>query len=135
MVMHLSIRLCESRDIGALTELVESGKHAIEPDYFQTALQEQNDNKRLVFVVFANDVLAGYTHLNFYPQYSPFSRFRIPEIQDIFIHPDHRRQGLAEQLMSACETEARGRGHNVVGIGVGVSGTFGAAKRRYHRMG
>lgn len=135
MVMHLSIRICEAGDIPALKHLTFSGKHSVEPDYFETAFQEQADQKRLVFLAFVEDELVGYTHLNFYPQYAAFARLKIPEIQDIFIHPDHRRKGLGAHLLSACEAEAKERGHTEIGIGVGVSGNFGAAQRLYHRMG
>lgn len=135
MVMHLSIRMCESSDIPALKELTQSGHHIIEPNYFETAFQEQNDSKRIVFLAFVSDVLVGYTHLNFYPQYSAFQKFKIPEIQDIFIHPDLRRQGLGAHLINACEKEAMTQGHTEIGIGVGVLSNFGPAQRLYHRMG
>lgn len=135
MVMHLSIRICAESDIPSLKSLTSSGKHSVDDGYFETSLTEQTDGKRLVFLAFREDKLVGYAHLNFHPQYAPFSRLQIPEIQDVFIHPDERRQGLGEQLMLACELEARQRNMGLIGIGVGVAGTFGAAQRLYHRMG
>lgn len=135
MVMLLSIRLCELGDIPALNQFATDAKHHTEPNYFETAFQEQLDQKRLVFIARSEDVIVGYAHLNFLPQYSPFLRLGIPEIQDIVVHPDHRRQGIGEQLMLACEMEAKARSIPDIGVGVGVTANFGSAQRLYHRMG
>ena len=135
MVMVVSIRVCEESDIPSLYTLTKTGGHSIEDAYFETAFKEQVDGKRLVFLIFKEDILSGYAHLNFHPQYLPFSRLGIPEIQDIFVHPDFRRLGLAAHLISACEAEAKSRGITDIGIRVGVTYQFGTAQRLYHRMG
>lgn len=135
MASNLSIRICEEADIPELYKFVIDAKHSIEGSYFETAFQEQLDKKRLIFLARANDVLVGYAHLNFFPQYVPFLRLGIPEIQDIVVHPEHRRRGVGGQLMSDCEEKAREYLLSDIGIGVGVTGQFGAAQRLYHRMG
>lgn len=133
--MHVTIRICEESDIPNLTKFAFGGGHSIEDGYFETAFAEQQAGKRLVFLLFREDVLAGYTHLNFHPQYQLFQRFGIPEIQDLFVHPNERKNGLGAQLITACEREAKTRGHTDIGIGVGVTGKFGSAQRLYHRLG
>lgn len=135
MAMQLSLKLCEQTDLSALNQLVSQGNHAIEPCYFETAFQEQTDKKRIIILAFQGSSLVGYAHLNFFPQYAPFVRLNIPEIQDIFVHPDLRRQGIGEQIIAACEAEARHLSFTDIGIGVGVLGHFGSAQRLYHRMG
>ena len=130
-----SIRQMVQSDIPVLMDMTYSGGHFIEPDYFETALQEQMDNKRIVFLACYDDKVIGYVHLNFYPQYAPFLRLEIPEIQDLFVHPDARRQGVGECLVAACEAEAIKRRLSDIGIGVGVTGNFGAAQRLYTHLG
>lgn len=135
MALNLSIQICDNSNIPALNQFVIDAKHAIEDDYFETAFLEQIDKKRLIYLAFSNGTLVGYAYLNFFPQYAPFLRLSIPEIQDIVVHPNERRQGIGEQLIWACEAEARARSLSDIGIGVGVSGNFGPAQRLYHRMG
>lgn len=135
MVPNLSIHLCELGNIPALNQFVIGANHSIEDRYFETAFQEQVDKKRLIFLAYSDGDLVGYAHLNFFPQYAPFLRLGIPEIQDIVVHPNVRRQGIGEVLVKACEAEAKARGMTEVGIGVGVTGNFGSAQRLYHRMG
>lgn len=131
----LSIRFCTSHDIQSLYTLTETGLHITEPDYFETALQEQTDKKRLIFLAFWNDILAGYAHLNFFPHYTPFLRLRIPEIQDLFVHPDFRCRSIGAGLIMACEESGRTRNCTDIGIGVGVGAKFGSAQRLYARTG
>ena len=77
----------------------------------------------------------GYALLNFNPAYPSFKRLDIPEIQDLNVHPDHRRQGVAESLVLACEDEAHAQGADMIGLGVGLGARYGAAQRLYCRMG
>lgn len=135
MELTLSIRICEKSDIPVLNDFVISGKHSVEDAYFETAFQEQLDGKRFIFLVFQNEGLVGYAHLNLHPQYTPFARLNIPEIQDIIVHPNARRQGIGEQLILTCEEKAKSLFATDIGIGVGVSGSFGSAQRLYHRLG
>lgn len=135
MVMELTIRTCEVGDIPTLTQFVNNAKHPIENLYFETAFQEQIGQKRLILLAFSKDIIAGYVHLNFHPLYAPFARLNIPEIQDLFVSPDYRRQRIGENLILACEKIAVERGFDSIGIGVGVSGDFGAAQRLYIKLG
>jgi ribosomal protein S18 acetylase RimI-like enzyme len=133
--MQLSIRQCEFGDIQHLNQFVKSAQHLIENQYFETAFQEQMDKKRIVLLAFAEGVLAGYVHLNFNPLYAPFAHMNIPEIQDLFVNPNYRRQGIGEHLILACEKVVNELGLEAIGIGVGVTGDFGSAQRLYIRMG
>jgi GNAT superfamily N-acetyltransferase len=135
MVMQLSIRQCESGDISDLNQFVNIAQHPIEKQYFETSFKEQTDNKRIVFLAFIDGVLAGYVHLNFHPLYAPFARLNIPEIQDLFVSPDYRRQGIGEHLILVSEKAAKEHGAESIGIGVGVTGDFGSAQRLYIRLG
>lgn len=135
MCSSIIIKQCVEEDIKTLNQFVSKNVHPIENQYFQTAFQEQIDGKRLILLARINGELAGYAHLNFYPQYAPFRRLGIPEIQDLFVAHDYRRQGVGEFIITECEKLAKSRGASEIGLGVGVSGQFGAAQRLYARMG
>lgn len=135
MVDPIFLRLSETSDCPDLYALCATGGHSVEADYFETAHQEQSNQKRCIFLAFQADRLVGYVYLNFYPQYAPFARLSIPEIQDLFVHPDARRCGVGAELIAACEAKARACGSDTIGIGVGVAGKFGSAQRLYARMG
>ena len=123
-----SIRLAHQGDVGVLSPWAGAA-------YIAEALDEQNNGKRLIFLAFVEGELAGYAHLNFFPQYVPFNRLKIPEIQDLFVLPVFRRQGIARDLIMECEDAAKSRGMGEIGLGVGVGASFGAAQRLYTRMG
>lgn len=130
------IKILEQGDIGYLWNLVRDGRHETEAAYFERALEEQQENKRLVFV--ARDMsgkVVGYVHYNRFPKYAPFRRFGLPEIQDLYVHPDCRRQGIGQMMLDHCVVQARADGHGEIGIGVGVMSGFGAAQRLYARYG
>lgn len=129
----MTFRILTAGDIPALDALTAG--HIAESGYFAESLTEQEAGKRQVLLCFRGETLAGYAHLNFFPKYAPFHRLGIPEIQDLFVHPDFRRQGVGEALVKACEDAARRAGKTEVGIGVGVAGNFGPAQRLYVRLG
>jgi len=74
----------------------------------------------------------GFAILNHAPKYAPYKRLNIPEIQDVFVLPDCRGQGIATALIIHCENQVLG---DMVGISVPVSGEFGVAQRLYYKLG
>ena len=77
----------------------------------------------------------GYVLYNNKPRYAPFARLRVPEIQDLNVHPDHRGKGFASALVKACERKALAEGHDMIGLGVGLHSAYGAAQKLYCRLG
>jgi GNAT superfamily N-acetyltransferase len=81
-------------------------------------------------VYFIRDV--GFAVLNWQPHYSVYQRLKIPEIQDVFVLPQHRGQGHATSLINHLEQQA---GTKMIGLCVPVSGQFGIAQKLYHKLG
>ena len=74
----------------------------------------------------------GFCVLNKRPKYPLYDRLGIPEIQDVFVIPQHRGQGLATALIHHCETVCDG---DMIGISVPVNSKFAVAQRLYVGLG
>lgn len=74
----------------------------------------------------------GFAVLNTQPLYPLYRRLGIPEIQDIYVLPDYRREGVATALIQHCEELVE---TDMVGISVPVSPDYGAAQRLYYKLG
>lgn len=108
-----------------------------EADYFERSLNEQEAGNRQFFVAedTETEMVLGYVQLVFQAAYPMFRRLDIPEIQDLNVTPDARRQGLGCQLVSACIAGAQDKNYTEIGLGVGLYRGFGAAHRLYVQMG
>lgn len=58
----------------------------------------------------------------------------VPEIQDVFVLPEHRRRGIATRLTRAAEDEARRRGWDRISLSVSAEGNE-SARRLYDSLG
>ncbi len=137
----VSIRTMRKDDIPLLKNLKEGEEgRAPQQDYYTLSLlQQEIEQKRLVFLAFAKeqgvDMLVGYVHYNRNPQYQPFRSLKIPEIQDLRVGRNWQRQGIGAQLIKHCEMQARQDSHDMIGIAVGLYAAYGSAQRLYARMG
>ncbi|PZP56897.1 MAG: N-acetyltransferase [Micavibrio aeruginosavorus] len=129
------IRKAASDDLAMLYRLSGVENHVTESGYFERCLQEQESGSREVMLIFKGGDLAGYAQYQKNPQYQPFRSLGIPEIQDLYILPDFRRNGLAVELIKYCENKALSEGHDMIGIGVGLYSNYGKAQRLYVKMG
>ncbi len=77
----------------------------------------------------------GFCILNWCPKYAYFRKANLPEIQDLNVLREYRRQGIGRAIISHCENIVRKKGIGEVGIGVGLDSSFGAAQRLYIKMG
>jgi GNAT superfamily N-acetyltransferase len=102
--------------------------------YYSQCLRENLERKRVTLFAMAGSVITGCAHLKYESEYPYFSENGIPEINDLNVFPEYRRQGIANQLMDAFETIAAESGP-YIGIGVGMFTSYGAAQRLYCRRG
>lgn len=133
-----AIKIMSHDDIACLYLLTRGAGHGTEAAYFERTLEEQEKGKRLLFVYpdpAGGRIPLGYVQYNREPQYAPFRRFGIPEIQDLFVSPDHRRGGIGGALIARCEDQARSEYHDEIGIGVGIIASYGNAQRLYVSKG
>jgi len=77
----------------------------------------------------------AFVKLNWSPKYKFFALERIPEIQDLYVESDHRGQGYGRALIEYCEGVVAQSGGDRIGIGVGLTASYGAAQRLYVQMG
>ncbi len=101
---------------------------------YRQYLSEQAAGARTCFVSIVDGQFAGYVTVNWRPSYPGFSELNIPEIQDLNILRQFRRQGIASHLLDRVEAEVA-RHADVVGIGVGLHPGYNAAQRLYVRRG
>ena len=69
-----------------------------------------------------------------HPEYPPFAENNIPEVSDISVKPDYRRQGIGSILMDEVEKRIFERS-DVSGIGFGISADYGPAQRMFIKRG
>lgn len=88
-------------------------------------------NESIIFVVPVADGLAGFAQL--YPTFSSVSGKRAWILNDLFVSPHHRRQGVAGALLARCLMHARDGGSAWLTLSTAVDNE--AAQALYRRFG
>lgn len=106
------------------------------PDGYFHKLIESHANDALVFLVAetCQREYAGHLKLVWEPDYPHFRERGIPEIQDLNVLPQFRRNGVATLLMNETEKRVRKRSSQV-GVGFGLYADYGSAQRMYVKRG
>ena len=129
------IRKVDRKDLGLLLEMTAAMRNAKDSNYFEVNLDEQDKGLREIYIITHEGENAGYCILNWRPKYGYFKTAGIPETQDLNVLPAFRRKGLATAMIAFCENKARDKGHEIMGISVGLHGGFGAAQILYAKLG
>lgn len=140
----LKIRLLEQRDIEILGDLYFpwSTREATIAKWTHY-LDEQKKGDRVACIVEAQGKImgkvvgkiVGYGSLLFSSQYPHFRDNNIPEIHDVWVYEEHRKQGIATALISYLEQLAKQKEYKTIGMAVGLYRDYGAAQRLYFQMG
>lgn len=101
---------------------------------YEHYLAEQAAGNCVVLVALCDGRFCGYVTVAWESDYAPFRARSIPEIQDLNVLPPFRRRGIAGRLLDEAERRIAERSP-VVGIGVGLHASYGAAQRLYVRRG
>jgi len=132
----VTIRTATENDLPSLSAMNAAlGKAAGDP-WFSACLAEQAAGRsRLFIAALPGHQDVGYCALNMNSPYELFRKLRAPEIQNLNVVPDLRRQGIGAVIIGHCEAVARAAGHEYIGLGVGLDKGYGAAQRLYTRLG
>ena len=101
---------------------------------YERYLAEQKSGRRSVLVATLKEVFAGYVTILWESEYPSFRETGIPEIVDFNVLPMLRRQGIGTHLMDEAERRIAERS-SIAGIGVGLTGDYGAAQILYFKRG
>lgn len=103
-------------------------------DYFANCLEENRSGSRVTLMAFFDETLAGCCHLLYRSEYSFFRDEQIPEINDLNVFPEYRRNKIATRLFDELELIAS-KTSKYVGLGVGLYEDYGNAQRMYTSRG
>ncbi len=102
---------------------------------YKAYINEENQNLRSTFVAMLNGQFCGYVTIKWKSDYQSFSSKNIPEICDLNVLPDFRKQGIGTSLIQHCENKAITHGCTEIGLGMGLTADYGSAQRLYIRLG
>ena len=106
------IRRATLSDVGQLTGLVEQYRAFYLQDSNALTVQFMSDrisrDESVAFVAEIDDALVGFTQC--YPSFSTVSLSVVWLLNDLFVDPEHRGHGIANQLMAEAESAARDAG-------------------------
>jgi GNAT superfamily N-acetyltransferase len=101
---------------------------------YRRYLSEETVGIRICRVATVACQFAGYVTVNWKPAYPAFVELNVPEIQDLNVLPEFRRQGIGTRLLDWAEEEIALRS-GTAGIGVGLHPGYNAAQRLYVKRG
>lgn len=133
--MDIIINKVEHIEQRGFKALSEGCTGFFDAEYYSYCFEKQFIGDMSIFMACHDGRGVGHCILNWVPRYSLFKKLGVPEIQDLNVLPEYRRQGIGGALIAFCEEQARARGGDMTGIGVGMDASFGAAQRLYVKMG
>ena len=92
-------------------------------------LCQQVEEGSTYLVAWEDDQPIGHAHIAW-----TGTHLRLPEIQDVFVLPEHRCRGIATRLAEAAEDKARERGWTCLSLSVSKEGNP-AARLLYTKLG
>jgi GNAT superfamily N-acetyltransferase len=97
--------------------------------------QEQQKNIRTVFLLKKRNEICGYASFLRESDYPHFKNAHIPEIHDLWIASQHRKNGYGKMLVNHLEQFAFKEGYEQIGLRVGLYQDYGSAQRLYIQQG
>lgn len=104
------------------------------PDLYAKYFNGQETGEQVVLLAFYDGRFAGYVTVIWKSGYPAFAENAIPEINDLVVHPEMLRRGIATALVDEAERIIFERS-GVAGIGVGMYDGYGPAQIMYARRG
>ena len=113
----------------SITELEPSDVDYVDRFLPLSRLSEQLGEEATYLVAWDDKQPIGHAHIAW-----AGTQLGVPEIQDVFVLPERRRQGIASQLTRAAEERVRARGWNRVSLSVSQDGNE-PARSLYAKLG
>jgi GNAT superfamily N-acetyltransferase len=104
------------------------------PGLYRRYRAEHDDGVRVALAASVGSQVAGYVTVLWRSGYLPFREAGIPEIQDLNVLPQFRRQHVGTALLDAAESAIKTR-HDVAGLGIGLYRNYGPAQLMYLERG
>jgi len=133
---NITIRQAVLADIEELTSLFDCyrqfyGRSSDIPAAKEFLLARFNHGESVLFIAHERGVPVGFTQL--YPSFSSVSLARVFILNDLFVHEQARRKGVASTLMSTAIEFARSLG--AVRVSLSTATTNVAAQNLYQFLG
>lgn len=134
--MNGKVELCrmEQRHIPEIRDCFDEAGIRKPDGYFENCLLENEQNKRITLLGYVEGQFAGALHIRYESHYPPFREQRIPEINDLNVLRQYRKQGVATRLIEESERIVAEQ-YDTIGIGFGLYKDYGNAQRLYGRLG
>lgn len=115
--------------------LIEAFGFIHDRSHYARCVERQQAGELDIVLAHSGGETVGFCVLNYQPRYAYFKKCGLPEVQDLNVLRQNRRQGIGRKVIEFCEECARHKGYEEMGIGVGLDSSFGAAQRLYAAMG
>ncbi len=102
--------------------------------YFVEILNQQASGEVVLLFAQRESSWLGHCNVVWHSPYPGFRQDSIPEIQDLNVRRDYRRQGVGSALLDEAERLISQRSDRA-GIGFGLYADYGAAQRLYIKRG
>jgi GNAT superfamily N-acetyltransferase len=112
-----------------IVELRPDDLARVDRDLPLNRLDQHLSSRSTYLVAWVDDAPVGHAHLAW-----DDTHLGLPEIQDVFVAPEHRRTGIATALTRAAEDAAHARGCARISLSVSREGNA-AARSLYERLG
>lgn len=135
---EIVIRVMQYDDITeilkALKEAYMIGREEQYKNYFNRCFEQNKNHERVTWIAFVDSKVVGYVNIIYKSAYTYFAGNNIPEINDLYVTPTYRKQGIGKKLLDECEKFASST-HQYIGLGVGLYKDYGSAQRLYTKNG
>ena len=140
--MTPQIRLLQKSDCPIITAAFTAIGWDKPQSQYERYVAQQTSGDRKVYVAEVDGEFAGYGCVVWVSGYEHFRDAGIPEIVDLNVLPQFRRNGIASMIMDTAEAAIAERAAKlrpgepvIAGIGVGLYPDYGPAQRMYVRRG